>query len=102
MFRNRTDAAGNVIEVTALAGNSFNIAQVQGSYSAGGSSGIERFQYAYDASMGDTLLSSVTLSRSINGGAFENVSKANYTDEEGTNGVRRHKRCQEPNPPIGE
>ncbi len=79
VFRKRTDAAGNVIEVTALAGNSFNIAQVQRSYSAGGSSAIERFQYAYDASMGDSLLSSVTLSRSINGGAFENVSKANYT-----------------------
>jgi hypothetical protein len=52
MFRKRTDAAGNVIEVTAMAGNSFNFSQVQRSYSSGGDSAIERFQYSYDSSMG--------------------------------------------------
>jgi RHS repeat-associated protein len=77
-FRKRTDAAGNTIEVTAMTGGT-NFSQVQRSYTEGASSAIERYQYAYGTDTGDYLLSTVTLSRSIDGGAFGNVAKATYT-----------------------
>ncbi|MES2790054.1 MAG: RHS repeat-associated core domain-containing protein [Planctomycetota bacterium] len=77
-FRKRTDAAGTTIEVTAMTGGT-NFSQVQRSYTEGASSAIERYQYAYGTDTGDYLLSTVTLSRSIDGGAFGSVAKATYT-----------------------
>lgn len=79
MFRQRTDTAGNTIEVTSLHSNNFNIGEVQRSYSAGGHSAIEKYGYSYELATGGTTLSSVTLSRSIDAGSFQNVLRAEYT-----------------------
>ena len=86
MFRRRTDAAGNKVEVTALYGNGFNFTDVERTYTSGGDAVTERYQYTYETTTGDALLSSVTLSRSLNGGAFSNVSRATYTYYQDNNG----------------
>ena len=46
---------------------------------SGGSTTVEQYLYEYDNSNRDEPLSSVTLRRRIDSGAWTNVSRANYT-----------------------
>ena len=79
-FRQHLDPAGNQIAVVSYLGNNFNFAEVQRSYSSGGNTTIESFLYNYvDASQSNPQLSSVTLRRQVNGGAWVNVNQASYT-----------------------
>ena len=79
IFRRQTDAAGNTLEVTALAGNGYNLARVVRTYTAGGETTEEEFVYDYGTETGDSLLSQVTLRRRVNAGAWTNVQSALYT-----------------------
>src|SRR5262249_43180148 len=73
------DAAGNSVAVVGYTANGFNFAEVQRSYSAGGSTTVESFLYGYvDATLPFPQLSSVTLRRQVDGGAWLNVGRALY------------------------
>jgi RHS repeat-associated protein len=79
MFKRIVDPAGNSLVVQATATNGFNFTDVQRTYVSGGQTVVEQWLYTYDTSMGDHLLSSITLRRQTNGGAWLNVSQALYT-----------------------
>ena len=79
-FRRYISPAGNTLEVTALAANNFNFGEVQRTFTDGGNTTVESFLYEYDnAASANALLTSVTLRRAVNGGAWQNVSRAVYT-----------------------
>ena len=73
------DAAGNTLVVHGIASNNFNLTDVRRTYTSGSDTIVEQWLYTYSSSMGDLLLSSVTLRRQTNGGAWEDVSQALYT-----------------------
>lgn len=77
MLVQKVDPAGNTLVVTGY--NGFCLTQVERTYSSGGQTTVEQWSYTYNTTMGDLLLSSVTLSRQVNGGAFVNVSQCLYT-----------------------
>lgn len=79
MFRRQTDPAGNKIEVTAMAVNSYNFTEVERTYTVDGSTTTEQFLYNYDNSLGDYLLKDLTLRRKVDAGAWTNISKVVYT-----------------------
>ncbi|MGH7192638.1 MAG: hypothetical protein ACREJM_03785, partial [Candidatus Saccharimonadales bacterium] len=86
LFKQRTDAAGNQIQVVSYVGTK-NLVEVQRSYTDdGGNATVESFLYSYAAG-GDGVnrLSSVLLRRQTNGGAWQNVRQAVYTYWDGSN-----------------
>lgn len=78
MFRSRTDPAGNSIEVVSLASNALNPSEVQRHVTQDGVLVTESFLYQYGTATGDTLLSTLTLRRRENAGAWSNVVRARY------------------------
>ena len=79
MFRKRIAPGGNSIEVTAMDTNAYNFTEVERTYTSGGDTITEQFLYNYDKSQADSLLSSITVRRKTNSGAWNNVSRATYT-----------------------
>lgn len=80
VLRRHLDPAGNTLQVVGTTANGFNFTEVQRSYTAGGSTTTESFLYAYDDSTAAfPRLSSVTLRRRVNAGAWTNVLRALYT-----------------------
>ncbi|MGH9543465.1 MAG: hypothetical protein ACRD2H_16490, partial [Terriglobales bacterium] len=86
LFKQRTDAAGNQINVVSYIGAK-NLGEVQRSYRDGsGNATIESILYSYAAgSDGVNRLSSVLLRRRINDGPWNNVRQAVYTYWDGSN-----------------
>ena len=78
-FEQQINPGGDTISVTSYLADGFTIAQVQRVYTTGGNTTTEQLSYTYSSSSGDELLSTVTLARSVNGGALTNVLQANYT-----------------------
>lgn len=78
MFSRRMSPAGNTITVTGMSSNGSNFTTVEREYIENSVTTTEKFEYAYQ-NEGDLLLSSVTLSRKVGAGAWENVSRALYT-----------------------
>ena len=78
-FQTQIDPGGAVIEVKAYLANGFHIAQVERAYTANGHTIIEQLNYEYSSTSGDQLLTTVTLRRKIDAGAWSNVTRANYT-----------------------
>jgi len=78
-FQSQTNPGGTVIQVTGYLANGFNLAQVERSYSANGHTTTEQLHYEYSDSSGDQLLSTVTLRRKLDAGAWTNVNRATYT-----------------------
>ena len=78
LFRNESDAAGNITEVTSIHANNYNIATIQRSVTTAGVTTTEQYSYTYDSSSGDPLLSHVTLQRRVGAGSFDNVLRATY------------------------
>ncbi len=89
-FRSQRTPGGNQINVTALAANAYNIAQVERASTIGGVTTTERQSYDYQTTTGDHLVSDVTLQRKVGAGSFENVSRASYTyfNENTENGLQ--------------
>src|SRR4051794_27692964 len=80
VFVSRSDPAGNQLAVVSYTSNGFNFAEVQRTYTSGGSTTVESFLYTYvDPTAAYPLLSSVLLRRQVNGGAWVNVGQALYT-----------------------
>src|SRR5262249_41619294 len=78
-LRQIADPAGNTLQVTALAGNGYNPATLQRTYTSGGNTTTEQFSYTYDSTSHDYLVTNVLLQRKINNGAWQNVAQASYT-----------------------
>lgn len=78
MFRKKFDPFGNVIAVTALHANGYNLTQVERSSTSGGTTTTEQFAYDYQKISGDQMVQAVTLRRRVGAGAWENVTKAEY------------------------
>jgi RHS repeat-associated protein len=79
MFQRYVDPAGNEVRVTSLHDNGFNFTQVERTYTSGGTTTIERYDYQYTKSAGNDVLQDVRLSRRVGGGVWTNVSRATYT-----------------------
>lgn len=79
MFRRQTAPGGQMVEVVEMASNSFNFTKVERSYQSGGETTTEQYLYEYDSSLGDAVLTKLTLRRRVNAGAWTNVSKVEYT-----------------------
>jgi hypothetical protein len=77
VFRRQVDPAGNKIEVQSLQGYSPQV--VERTYTSGGSTTTEQYFYEYGTTLGDPLLSRVTLRRKVGAGQWTNVSRASYT-----------------------
>ncbi len=78
-FVQHIDPAGNTIAPVSYTNNLFNFTEVQRT-TVNGVTTVESLLYQYvDPSAGYPLLSSVTLRRSVNGGAWANVTQALYT-----------------------
>ncbi len=78
MFYRRISPAGNTITVTGMSSNGCNFTTVEREYTENSVTTTEKFEYAYQ-DVGDLLLSSVTLSRKVGAGSWENISRALYT-----------------------
>jgi len=79
-FIQHTDPAGNAVAVVSYLINNFNFTQVQRTTTAGGNTTVESYVYNYQLpASANPLLSSVTLRRSVNGGAWSNVQQVLYT-----------------------
>ncbi len=78
MFSRRISAAGNTITVTGMSNNGANFTTVEREYTEDSVTTTEKFEYAYQDE-GDLLLSSVTLSRKVGAGSWQNISRALYT-----------------------
>jgi RHS repeat-associated protein len=89
-FLNQVIPGGNKIQVTALAANGYNIAQVERAATVGSSTTTERQSYAYQTTTGDALVSQCTLQRKVDSGSFANVSRADYSyfNENADNGLQ--------------
>ncbi len=80
VFLNHTDAGGNTIAPVGYTANGFNFTEVQRTTTVGTTTAVESFIYEYvDATADYPVLSSVTLRRSVNAGAWTYVTTAAYT-----------------------
>lgn len=77
-FQKQTEPGGAVIEVKAYHADGFHVTQVERTYTTGGTTTTEQLNYEYNAPTYDAYLSTVTLRRKVNSGAWTNVSRANY------------------------
>ncbi|MBI3861131.1 MAG: hypothetical protein HY290_04465, partial [Planctomycetia bacterium] len=76
----KQDQAGNTLTVVSRAANTFNITEVQRSYTTGGTTTTESFQYTYDdPASAKAQLTTVLLRRKVGSGDWSSVQRANYT-----------------------
>jgi hypothetical protein len=90
LFKRYVAPGGQVIQVTQLTATRTKIAQIQQSCTINGVTTLDQYTYAFTQPF-DQRLASVTLSRSVNGGATQNIQRAVYTyyglhDANGTQG----------------
>ncbi len=78
LFRKRTAPGGESIEVTKIAPSGIWFEDVERQYTAGGETTTEQFHYEYDDSAGTPLLTTLTLRRKVDNGAWQNVQRVAY------------------------
>ncbi len=79
MFTRQVSPGGDVVSVTAMAPNGYNVTSVEQTVTVAGVVTVEQFNYEYITPYADTLLQRVTLRRQVDGGAWQNVARASYT-----------------------
>ena len=80
VMQRRISPGGNTIEVSGTTDNGFNFTDVERSYTSGGTTTVEQFHYDWDDESAEfPTLDSVTLRRKVNGGAWTNILRVNYT-----------------------
>ncbi len=78
-FLRQISPGGVEIECTEREPNNFTVKTVERQVTISGNTTVEQLEYSYSRTLGDALLTSVTLRRKVNAGAWQNVSRATYT-----------------------
>ncbi len=79
LMEQQMSAGGQVILVTDLTDDGYNIAEVQRSYTAGSETITEKFNYTYVNTTGSSNITRVAATRKIGTGSWENIVRCNYT-----------------------
>ncbi|MEZ6129153.1 MAG: hypothetical protein R3C59_10765 [Planctomycetaceae bacterium] len=79
VMERRIIPGGDVIQVTDLTDDGYNIAETQRNVDVGGQTVTERFNYTYENVTGSEQITRVAVTRKVGSGSWENIIRCNYT-----------------------